>query len=338
MITYVKSKILLTSDYEDDEIKLEQTPAELTFRLMGGRDSASISAVAGINKKTGSPITARLTFPYVTDTLNNCVEVTSNEYISDNSPKLMLLSDEKVICEMSAFTDKETFLRQCGERGRNLHEKINTSLFNAVQPSLHSVFNEFLSTAEENEVSIRIKVNLAEEYKDAYVAYKNGRLSHIFDPDRDNPDDYHLEPLRSQFNGNVTPMGVGTQHNNVEKSSGDKNPETGPNWIQFWILHTKQITGFTDKPICCYFEKGKENKLANCHICTAYTINDSNCWGCHTVGPTVVTDVQWGVPTATDPTVVYIMAACSASNSHWNKNTFSVMTATYAVELMNYHQ
>ncbi|MDR0918812.1 MAG: hypothetical protein LBM93_06120, partial [Oscillospiraceae bacterium] len=201
--------------------------------------------------------------------------------------------------------------------------------FNAVQPSLHSIYSSFVDIAGQNRVTVSTKKNLAEKYKDSYVAYKNGRLSHIFDPDYDNPDDYHLEPLKSKFRG-LTAHIVGSLHQNVRHSTGDTDTTTpGPTydaWIDFWLAHT----GTAVKPVCCYFTGVLG---ANGHTCNATVAGSWLCFGNHTVASTVAN-------TVVDPRtngVVYIMPACNASNQWRNTNIFTLQVPTTSADLDDYH-
>jgi hypothetical protein len=342
--TFVRTEIPLSPDYEDEEIRLHATDTAITLRLMGGFDTVVAEAAVGVHKTTGDIITARQEFSYHTDILKQQIEVCSREFVRNLSSETILLRGNQEINRIG--------LCAAGAAVQLKH----TALLAAMQDCLSGAPRKISDAALAHGISVAEKVAMG-PYQDKLLVFRNGRISHIFDPEYDDYDTCDTAPLTSHYL-QVLAIPVGREYINVIGSSGDEFPgDTLPNptpgdlpyvlnagrvWMNFWSFYTSNGITTANRPVCCYYDAATwtNTGLSNGHICNATPTHLYGRSGNHSLqiapGTARAGWPDQSVPYNTPIPSMYIVAACGSSNHR--DNSFVVQTQTSVVELMNYYQ
>jgi len=335
MRTFLKTEIPLAPEYEDAELHLWPTKSMLTLRMLGGLDTAVTQAPVGIHKPTGERITARLEFTFRTDIPQNRIEINANGYRPELSTEIILLCGQQKMVSLRLYTD------DC-----------NTPLLAALQETMIDAQNDIRGAALDCGISVGQKFALG-PYEDKYFVLRNGRISHIFDPEYDDFDACETSPITSHYH-QVVNLAAGETYVNVIGSSGDRYPATvigghtlnaGSNWMNFWSFCVSAGTTTDNRPACCYYNAAllpNAAGLVNGHRCNAIAPH-SNISGNHSLRMIRLNPLQppaWPIQNVARRVAgvsnVYIIAACANSN-HRPNNSFIVQVPTQAVQLRDYY-
>ena len=322
MQTFLKVKVKAAPDYEDAQVKLCATEAVLTLRLSGGLDKAETKVAAGIYKLTGEIVTVYLSITYRSDFFANRIEICGSEAVQGLEANVSWHCPQQEIRRMRLYQEEPGLRSQPQDA--------------VMQDTLEAMRQGVLDAALDAGISVSWKPALG-PYKDQYFVLRDGRISHIFDPEYEDFEDCDTVPVNSHFQA-VGVYAVGTLMTNVTNSTGDHYPRytIGQNtlpargsWISFWSFFVHNGNSRV-RPPCCYYAANN----ANAHNCSS---PNGGRWtfGAHSLVwvQGINRNVPQGVVGASN---VVIIPACVAANNNANGN-FVIQVNTSYVQLRDYY-
>lgn len=339
MLTFLKTEVMLTPDYEDEEIKLCATKAPATLRLFGGPDQAIVEGAVGRHKSTGETIIARMEISYYTDIPGHRIDLCGNDPVPGLSAQAVWYCPKQEIHRACLYLDQPN----------GQHPLRQAAMQKSLQAMHHSISDAALAAG----ITVGRRNQLG-PYEDRHFVLRGDRISHLFDPMCDDFDTCKTIPVNSSYHSVVT-FPSGTIMINVIGSSGDQYPDTslpdlyghmqtlqrGRNWMNFWSFCTRPDRATNERPACGYYAprmRPDASGLVNGHHCNATQANASIS-GNHSLevigGVWPVQEVPKRIPGVPNPDV-FIIAACASSNHHPN-NSFIMQVRATAVKLQNYY-
>jgi hypothetical protein len=220
LLPFIRIKIPLAPNYNDDKIRLCETQGELNLQLFSGEREAVAESDVGILKSTGERLIARVVFRYKYNSVKNEIEIYNNNFESDKSTGFTLTTQSgKVLGEFRACHEYKDFLKAGNNAGFTLHK----DHFQALRNSLRRIHRTAEGSFLENRVGVLVHNQFPKELENKRAVYRNGVLSHVFDPEHDDEslflDKYcTTAPLKSAVPGTSRLWVTGTPFLNVEGS------------------------------------------------------------------------------------------------------------------------